>query len=293
MKNIAVMGTGNVGIYAAKAVLEAADMRLCGFIRREEGTVLGFDGEQTASCAEKLLQKPDGELVCVPSRRAAAAAKYLLSLGINTVDACDLHGELLSIKKELSAAAVKGGAFAVVGAGWDPGLDSSVRALFAAALPCGVTHTQFGPGISMGHTAAVKAIEGVADAVAVTLPAGGDSHRRQVFAVLKPGADPAAVEHAIRSDGYFEHDETEVVFTDDLAPHKNRAHGVKIERSGYAFGEGEQRIAFEMSINNPALTARLMLAAMRAGFLHRPGCRLFPELSPAELFPGFCSGNIL
>ena len=36
MKNVAVMGAGNVGIYAAKAVLESEDMRLCGFIRRKE-----------------------------------------------------------------------------------------------------------------------------------------------------------------------------------------------------------------------------------------------------------------
>ena len=36
MKNVAVMGAGNVGIYAAKAVLESEDMRLCGFIRQKE-----------------------------------------------------------------------------------------------------------------------------------------------------------------------------------------------------------------------------------------------------------------
>lgn len=293
MKNIAVMGAGNVGTYAAKAVLEAEDMHLCGFIRREEEPVPGFDGVQVASCAEKLLQKPDGVIICVPSRRTAAAAKYLLSLGINTVDACDLHKELLSIKKELSAAAVKGGAFAVVGAGWDPGLDSSVRALLAAALPCGVVYTQFGPGISMGHTAAVKAIEGVADAVSITLPAGGNSHRRRVFVVLKPGANPAAVEHAIHTDSYFEHDETEIIFTNDISPYKGCAHGVKIERCCCAPGEEEQRIIFEMSINNPKLTAGLMLAAMRAGFFQRPGCSFFSELSPAELFPGFYSENIL
>ena len=42
MKNVAVMGAGNVGIYAAKAVLESEDMRLCGFIRRKEDAVEGF-----------------------------------------------------------------------------------------------------------------------------------------------------------------------------------------------------------------------------------------------------------
>ena len=85
-------------------------------------------------------------------------------------------------------------------------------------------------------------------------------------------------------DGYFEHDSTEVIFTDDLSPYKSHAHGVKIVREGYALGEGEQRLAFEMSINNPAVTAQIMTAALRAGFARRPGCYLLPEFSPAELF---------
>ena len=284
MKNVAVMGAGNVGIYAAKAVLESEDMRLCGFIRQKEDAVEGFCNVPVASAAERLPVRPDGVIICVPSRRTEATAKYLLSLGINTVDACDLHEELPRIRRELHEAALRGGAAAVTGAGWDPGLDSSIRALLAFALPCGVTHTQFGPGISMGHSAAVKALEGVADAVSVTIPAGGNSHRRRVYAALMPKADPKAVEHAILHDGYFEHDSTEVIFTDDLSPYKSHAHGVKIVREGYALGEGEQRLAFEMSINNPAVTAQIMTAALRAGFARRPGGYLLPEFSPAELF---------
>ena len=286
MKNIAIMGAGNVGIYAAQAVLAAEDMRLCGFIRRQEDAVEGFLNVPVAASAERLPVLPDGVIICTPSRRSAAAAKYLLSMGVNTVDACDLHEELPCIRRELHEAAMRGGAVAITGAGWDPGLDSAVRALMVAALPCGVTHTQFGVGVSMGHSAAAKAVAGVSDAVAVTIPAGGDRHARRVYTVLKPGADPAVVEHAILHDGYFEHDETQVVFVDDIAPYKSRAHGVKIVREGLFFGEPNQKIAFEMSINNPAATAQIMLAALRASFRRRPGCYLLPELSPAELFGG-------
>ena len=49
MKNVAVMGAGNVGIYAAKAVLESEDMRLCGFIRQKEDAVEGFCNVPVAS----------------------------------------------------------------------------------------------------------------------------------------------------------------------------------------------------------------------------------------------------
>ena len=110
MKNVAVMGAGNVGIYAAKAVLESEDMRLCGFIRQKENAVEGFCNVPVASAAERLPVRPDGVIICVPSRRTEAAAKYLLSLGINTVDACDLHEELPRIRRELHEAALRGGA---------------------------------------------------------------------------------------------------------------------------------------------------------------------------------------
>ncbi len=286
MKNIAIMGAGNVGTYAARAVLAAEDMQLCGFIRRQEDEVEGFINVPVVSAAERLSVLPDGVIICVPSRRSAAAAKYLLGMGVNTVDACDLHEELPRIRRELHEAAVHGGAVAITGAGWDPGLDSAVRMLMAAALPCGATHTQFGPGASMGHSAAAKAIDGILDAVAVTIPAGGDRHARRVYAVLSSEADPAEVEHAILHEGYFEHDETRVIFVDDIAPYKSRAHGVKIVRDGLAFGEAGQRLVYEMSINNPAVTAQIMLAALRAGFRRQPGCYLLPELSPAELFAG-------
>ena len=77
MKNIAIIGAGNVGIYAARAVLAAEDMRLCGFIRRQEDTVKEFINVPVATAAERLPTMPDGVIICVPSRRSAAAAKYL------------------------------------------------------------------------------------------------------------------------------------------------------------------------------------------------------------------------
>ena len=60
MKNIAVMGAGNVGIYAAKAVLAAEDMHLCGFIRRREDAVAGFEHSsvQNADFTGINLQAP-------------------------------------------------------------------------------------------------------------------------------------------------------------------------------------------------------------------------------------------
>ena len=66
-------------------------------------------------------------------------------------------------------------------AGWDPGTDSVVRTLLEAMAPKGHTYTNFGPGMSMGHTVAVKAIPGVKDALSMTIPLGTGIHRRMVY----------------------------------------------------------------------------------------------------------------
>ena len=43
MRKIAIIGAGNVGIAAAKALLESPDMELCGFIRRKSAPVPDFE----------------------------------------------------------------------------------------------------------------------------------------------------------------------------------------------------------------------------------------------------------
>ena len=57
----------------------------------------------------------------------------------------------------------------IISAGWDPGSDSIVRTMLEAIAPKGITYTNFGPGMSMGHTVAVKAIEGVKAALSMTI----------------------------------------------------------------------------------------------------------------------------
>lgn len=281
MKKIAIIGAGNVGKAAAKAVLSSPDMELCGFVRRKAEPVFGFENIPVKESVFALPEKPEGALICLPSRLAEPTEKALLEEGIYTVDCFDIHGELPNLRLRLSASAYKGKASAITGAGWDPGLDSVVRTLFLAAFPEGETFTNFGPGMSMGHSAAVRAIEDVEKAVSLTLPLGKGKHARKIYAVLKPGADKTAVEHAVLTDGYFEHDKCSVEFVDDLKPFMNTSHGVKIE----SFSEN-RKISFRMRIDNPTLTGQIMVSAMRAAFLQRPGAYFMPEIPPCDFCPG-------
>eukprot|EP00975_Prorocentrum_lima_P004965 1079908-Prorocentrum_lima.AAC.1 len=60
----------------------------------------------------------------------------------------------------------------------------------------------------MGHSVAVRAIDGVKDALSMTIPVGTGIHRRMVYVELEEGADFKTVEAAIKSDPYFVNDET-------------------------------------------------------------------------------------
>ena len=181
------------------------------------------------------------------------------------------------MRKRLDSSAKKGNSACVTGAGWDPGLDSIIRTLMLSAFPEGKIYTNFGPGMSMGHSTAAKSKEGVLDAVSLTLPAGKGKHIRKIYAVLEENADKKAVEHAILSDGYFEHDECSLEFVKDISPFFNTEHGVLLENIFE-----KQKMDFCMKIDNPTLTGNILVSAMRAAFFQKPGAYLMPEIPPRD-----------
>ncbi|MGI5887048.1 MAG: diaminopimelate dehydrogenase, partial [Syntrophomonadaceae bacterium] len=198
-------------------------------------------------------------------------ARRLLAEGINTVDCYDIHHELADLRLELDEIARANRAVAVVSAGWDPGTDSIVRCMFQFMAPRGLTYTNFGPGMSMGHSVAVKSIPGVQNALSVTIPLGTGIHRRMVYVQLDPGADFAEVEKSIKSDPYFVKDETHVQQVNDVTQFIDMGHGVQMERKGGSGSTHNQMLQFSMHINNPALTAQIMVASARASMKQQPG----------------------
>ena len=175
---VAVIGYGNIGKYAVEAIQAAPDMELAGVVRRNVGEVpRELTGVPVVSEIEQL-GKVDVALICTPSRLVPQVAPAILAKGINTVDSYDIHGQLVDLREQLNAVALQHKAVAVISAGWDPGTDSLIRAMLQFMAPKGVTYTNFGPGMSMGHSTAVKAIPGVANALSMTIPLGTGIHRR-------------------------------------------------------------------------------------------------------------------
>ncbi|HEY8394817.1 MAG TPA: diaminopimelate dehydrogenase [Thermaerobacter sp.] len=283
---VAVVGYGNVGRYAVEAVLEAPDLELAGVVRRRPERPAGLEPEIPVVTDIAELGRVDVAVLCVPTREVPRQASQLLARGVSTVDSYDIHGALVDLRRELDAIARERGRVAVIAAGWDPGTDSVVRALLQFMAPRGITYTNFGPGMSMGHTVAVKAIEGVRDALALTIPAGQGVHRRLVYVETEPGADFDRIREAILEDPYFKHDDTRVEQVERVADLIDMGHAVRIERRGVSGRTHNQRMAFEMSIQNPALTAQIMVAAARAAVRQRPGAYTVLEIPVVDFLPG-------
>lgn len=145
-------------------------------------------------------------------------------------------------------------------------------------VPRVITYTNFGPGMSMGHSVVAKAVEGVKDAVSLTIPMGTGLHRRLVYVKLKPGADFSKVEAAIKQDSYFNNNETHVYAVNDLEHVKDMGHGVRIEHKGKAGITHNQLLRYEHRINNPAITSQVMVSAARAVVKQKPGCYTMLEV---------------
>lgn len=232
----------------------------------------------------------DVALVCTPTREVPVFVPQLLKRGICTVDSFDIHGQIYDLKQQLAASCLQHKAVSIISAGWDPGSDSMVRALMTALVPEGELYTNFGPGRSMGHTVAAKAIPGVKDALSMTLPAGKGKHNRHVYIEIEEGYNFEDVKAALLKDEYFAHDYTEVEQVPSVEALQTTDHGVHIERNGVCGVKGNQQLDFSMRINNPALTGQFMVACARAAYRMknegRFGAYTTIELAPVDLLPG-------
>lgn len=282
----AIIGYGNIGKYVIDTILHTPDFEIAGIVRRNVQDIPSELKEYIVTDSITNLSDVDVTILCLPSRLLETAAKECLSLGINTVDSFDIHSDILALHTSLDGVAKTHSAVSVISAGWDPGSDSIVRALMQAMAPSGITYTNFGPGMSMGHSVAVKAIEGVKDALSITIPTGTGIHRRMVYIELRKGAKLEDVSKAIKNDAYFINDETHVFQVRDLHDLKDMGHGVEMERKGASGSSQNQLFSFGMRVNNPALTAQMLVNAARASLKQQPGAYTLIEIPVVDFLPG-------
>lgn len=289
IRRIAVVGFGHVGCGVVEALEAAPDMELAGVVLQDDEEIRRACCCLSAPVVKDLgdLGRVDAALLAVPSRCVPELAPPILEKGIATVDCYDIHGEsLMQLRSDLDRIAKEHHTVAVLSAGWDPGTDSVVRTLMEILLPRGITYTNFGPGMSMGHTVVVKGFEGVEDALSLTIPKGCGLHKRYVYLQTLPGTDFDALTARISQDPYFAHDEVHYFPCDDVQSLVDTGHGVHMERRGSAGKTHNQKVDFQMSVTNPAATAQVLVSSARAALRQRPGAYTLPEIPPLDFLPG-------
>ncbi|MBR1525601.1 MAG: diaminopimelate dehydrogenase [Prevotella sp.] len=289
MKKIraAVVGYGNIGRYTIQALQEAPDFDIAGIVRRNGSENKPMElGKYQVVKDIRELNDVDVAILATPTRSCEEYARQILPLGINTVDSFDIHTSIPQYRSNLMPICKENGRVSVIAAGWDPGSDSVVRTLMESLAPKGLSYTNFGPGMSMGHSVCVRSKEGVKNALSVTIPLGEGIHRRMVYVELEDGASLEDVKKRIKADPYFANDETHVFAVDSVDNVRDMGHGVNLVRKGVSGQTQNQRLEFNMSINNPALTGQVLVNVARATMRLQPGCYTMIEIPVVDLLPG-------
>ncbi len=289
MKKIraAVVGYGNIGQYSVEALEAAPDFEIAGIVRRQgdNNKPLELTPYEVVDDIAKL-KDVDVAILATPTRSCPEYAEKIVAMGINTVDSFDIHTSILEYRASQMEHCKKAGKVSVIAAGWDPGSDSVVRVLMESLAPKGLSYTNFGPGMSMGHSVCARSKKGVKNALSVTIPLGESIHRRMVYVELEDGATLEEVTAEIKADPYFAHDETHVFAVPSVDDVRDMGHGVHLVRKGVSGKTPNQRFEFNMSINNPALTAQVLVNVARASMRLQPGCYTMPEIPVIDMLAG-------
>ncbi|NCB62000.1 MAG: diaminopimelate dehydrogenase [Clostridia bacterium] len=314
MIRIGIAGYGNLGRGVEAALGRSSDMTLAGiFSRRGPDTVRPTQPEtpvwpldDAAAHADEI----DVLVICSGSAHDLPEQTPALARLFHVVDSFDTHAAIPAHFAAVDAAAAGSGHLALISCGWDPGLFSVLRAYGEAALPDGRGYTFWGPGVSQGHSDALRRISGVVDARQYTIPVEEavnavrrgecppltprQRHQRVCYVAVEEGADQARIRREIETmPGYFADYDTTVHFLprqELLDAHSGLPHGGFVLQTGETADGARHTMEFKLTLaSNPAFTGSVLTACARAAFRlaqrGEVGCRTMLDLSPALLSP--------
>lgn len=312
MIKLAIVGYGNLGRGVEAAVRQNPDMELVAvFTRRDPQQVkIATQGVPVVPMEqlESYLSKVNVLILCGGSATDLPVMTPALAEKCNVIDSFDNHSRIPEHIANVQEAAKKGGKTAIVSCGWDPGMFSLARVYAEAALPAGQTYTFWGPGVSQGHSDAIRRIEGVRDARQYTIPVDSalervrmgenpvlttrEKHLRQCWVVAREGADLARIERQIKEmPAYFADYDTTVNFISQEEldrKHSKMLHGGFVIRSGKTAQGDSHTIEYSLKLeSNPQFTSSILVACARAAVRMEQrgetGCFTLPEVRPCDL----------
>lgn len=313
---IAIAGYGNLGRGVECALTKCPDMILAAVFTRRDPDKLKIMTDTPVYSLEdapKLKGELDAVILCGGSATDLPVQTPSLARYFNVVDSFDTHARIPEHFAEVDGVCRKSGKTAIISAGWDPGLFSVARLIGASVLPNGCGYTFWGPGVSQGHSDAIRRIEGVRDARQYTIPVKAalervrsgenptlttrEKHTRECYVVAEEGADLARIENEIKTmPNYFADYDTAVHFISEeelLEKHSGLPHGGEVIRSGRTGFDDENHhlIEFKLALDsNPQFTSSVLVACARAVCrLNREGvtgCKSLLDIPLSYLYPG-------
>jgi diaminopimelate dehydrogenase len=308
---IGIVGYGNLGKGVEAGLKQSSDLELAGIFSRRQPEQL--ETTSPAYHMDDLLGFKDSIdvlILCGGSQKDIPVQGPELAKMFNTVDTYDNHNEIPVHFAKLDQVARENDTVAVISTGWDPGLFSLNRLIAESILPKGETYTFWGPGLSQGHSDAVRRVAGVKNAVQYTVPKEElvdavkdkksieynklDAHKRVVYLVLEEDADESKVRETIKTmPDYFEGYETEIHVIDQETFDKEHAgmpHGGTVMRQGKTTDDHTAIYQFGLDLDsNPEFTAAVAIAYARAaGKLAREkqyGAKTVFDIAPGYLSP--------
>jgi diaminopimelate dehydrogenase len=288
---IAIVGYGNIGRAVELAVQQAPDMALEVIFSRRDPLSIKPANESSKVCllseSEKYVDDIDVAILCGGSATDLPEQGPFFASQFNTVDSYDTHAKIPDYFTAVDKAARKAGNTSVISTGWDPGLFSLLRVIEESVLPQGEAYTFWGPGVSQGHSDAVRRVKGVLDARQYTIPIENavnrvrsgeqpvlstrDKHLRDCYVVAEDGADLVRIEKDIKTmPNYFADYDSKVTFiTQEEMDTKHAAmpHGGFVMRTGDTLDGSKHIIEFGLKLDsNPAFTGSALIAYARAAY---------------------------
>ena len=313
---IGIYGYGNLGRGVECAIRQNPDMELLAvFTRRDPATVKTVFPETSVQPAAEVLSwksRIDVMIICGGSATDLPEQTPMLARHFSVVDSFDTHASIPTHFAAVDAAARKGRRLALISGGWDPGMFSLNRVYAGAILRDGADYTFWGPGVSQGHSDAIRRIDGVRDARQYTVPVEEaveavrrgeqpaltvrQKHTRLCYVVAEEGADTARIERQIKTmPHYFDEYDTTVHFVTEEELQRDHAgipHGGVVIRTGRTGREGEHTNVIEYKLrldSNPEFTSCVLVACARAvsrmRAQKRTGCITVLDVPPAMLSP--------
>lgn len=313
---IGIAGYGKLGKGTETAIMQNEDMELVAVVTRRDPSCLNLKTKNALAVSmsdiETLKNHIDVMVICCGSATDLPEMSPKLAGMFNVIDSFDTHQNIPKHFEAVDISAKAGGHLALISAGWDPGYFSLMRLYAASVLPEGDDYTFWGPGVSQGHSDAIRRIPGVVNATQYTVPiectveavrngdcpclTAGQKHTRECYVVVEEGSDKESIEKKIRSmPNYFVGYDTTVTFISAeqmQAEHCTLPHGGFVIRNGRTGlnKENKHTIEFRLALeSNPEFTSSFLVACARA--IHRlssrgeTGCRTVFDIPPALMSP--------